>query len=117
MHNSTEWEKKNQSIQLAATSSSSNSESSPKLTTGKKMFARDARYARFLGLALAACLLAMVLVLFEPPVVRAEEEQLTVASRQQKEALASENELADTINYLQKLEKLDEYWSERARPR
>lgn len=45
------------------------------------------------------------------------QEQLIVESRQQKEQSSSENELADTLKYLEKLEKLDQYWSEVARPR
>ena len=69
---------------------------------------------------LAACCLAAVaallVVLLLGPAVECQE-QLTVESRQAKEQAASENELADTIKYLEKLEKLDKYWSEVARPR
>lgn len=67
---------------------------------------------------LAACCLAaalLVVLALSPPVEC--QEQLTVESRQAKEQAASENELADTIKYLEKLEKLDKYWSEVARPR
>jgi hypothetical protein len=68
--------------------------------------------------SLAACCLAaaLVLALGLGPAVECEE-LLTVESRQAKEQAASENELADTIKYLEKLEKLDKYWSEVARPR
>lgn len=38
----------------------------------------------------------------------------SVAINRQKD---SENELSDTIKYLEKLEDLDKYWSEVARPR
>lgn len=67
---------------------------------------------------LAACCLAATLLLGLALGPLAEcQEQLTVESRQAKEQAASENELADTIKYLEKLEKLDKYWSEVARPR
>lgn len=49
--------------------------------------------------------------------IECHEEQLVVESRQLKESPSGENELADTLKYLEKLEKLDQYWSEVARPR
>ena len=64
---------------------------------------------------LSGSLLLLALGLGE--LVECQEEQLTIESRQAKEQAASENELADTIKYLEKLEKLDKYWSEVARPR
>jgi uncharacterized protein HemX len=70
------------------------------------------------GLAMLACCLAALLALLAAFGPLAEcQEALSIESRQAKEQAASENELADTIKYLEKLENLDKYWSEVARPR
>lgn len=63
-----------------------------------------------LGLAVWLALAVVWLALAGQPVGC--QEQLSVESRQQKPA-----DFADTLQYLEKLEKLDKYWSEIARPR
>ena len=70
------------------------------------------------GSALAKWLIvaAVLLALTASPLVECQE-QLTVESRQLKDSPSGDNELADTMKYLEKLEKLDQYWSEVARPR
>lgn len=79
----------------------------------------QAGFARCLtsGLLRALCVLAALLLLVATSKPVECQEQITVESRDMKQSPNGENELSDTLKYLEKLEKLDQYWSEVARPR
>ena len=64
-------------------------------------------------LVASLCLANCNLVAGEQQTGNSNDEQLTIESR----AKSTNDDLAAAMNYLEKLENLDKYWSEKARPR